>query len=157
MEKHRRRKSISFLAYSKHFHTSVDLGVLTTLSLWPILSIILLISRHGYLLFNVMKCYRDGLLCKHCMIFFYILGDITPIMCLHETHLVPDKTPLKPRIQWSIHSSHSSYSRGDLGQILKDSHSRFVLAQAWIDSHPYVILGISLPPAAALSVLRQAA
>lgn len=47
--------------------------------------------------------------------------------------------------------------RWEVGQIQKDPKGRFIFIQACIDSLPYVLLGIYLPPPSNLSILQHAA
>lgn len=107
---------------------------------------------------------------KRLSIFMHIRKYNPHLICLQETHLVPDRISQlrKPWVQWSLHSTYSTYSRGvsllvhrslrwEVGLVQKDPEGRYVFVHAWIDSLPYVLLGLYLPPPANLSVLHQAA
>lgn len=107
---------------------------------------------------------------KRIALFMHIRKYNPHVICLQETHLIPEKVSqlLKPWVQWSVHFTHSSYSRGvsllvhrnfrwEVGQIQKDPKGRFIFIQACIDSLPYVLLGIYLPPPSNLSILQHAA
>lgn len=106
---------------------------------------------------------------KRTFVFSHIKKCNPHLICLQETHLVKSSIKLhRPWIQWSLHTTHTSYSHGvsflvhrsvkwKLGTVQRDPEDRFLFIQAWIDCQPYVLIGLYLPPPAPISILYDAA
>lgn len=120
---------------------------------------ILLVYHHGYYKLSLLKCQGSEWLKEESHSMFSFLCKYNPhVVCLQETHLVSDTIShvRKTWVQWSSHSTHSTYSRGvsllihkrlrwEVGQVLKDHEVHFVFVHTWIDSRPFVILCLYIP------------
>ena len=123
-------------------------------------------TKCGFLSWNVRGL---GTPQKRSQVITNILQTKAQIICLQETHMIPDTTNqlCKPWIQWSIHSSYSTYARGvsllvhrsvpwKCFQKKVDPEGQYVFVQAQVYDIPFVILGIYNPPPATLSVIKEA-
>lgn len=105
---------------------------------------------------------------KRAMIFAELESHGSGLVCLQETHLTNETTPLtrNRKLQAQFHSVYSSYSRGVSILVKKgitffckdvkiDTLGCYVFLYCLIEGYPFIIANLYIPPPSKLEILYQ--